>query len=76
MAAAEAAPAPSVAQKAEVATGVHEFVASGPIIVENQVDVTAQRDGLLSIVLAEPGTPVKKGQLLATLDDRQVTADL
>jgi RND family efflux transporter MFP subunit len=53
-----------------------DFVASGPIIVENQVDVEAQRDGVVDRVLAEPGTPVKKGQLLAALDDRQVSADL
>ncbi len=53
-----------------------EFLASGPIIVENEVDVTAQRDGLVAKILAEPGTAVKKGQLLATLDDRQISADL
>src|SRR6266568_3659996 len=76
VAAAEAAPAPSSAQKTAAVTEPNEFVASGPIIVENQVDVTAQRDGLVSRVLAEPGIPVKKGQLLAKLDDRQITADL
>jgi len=53
-----------------------EFVASGPIIVEDQVDVAAQRDGVVARVLAEPGTPVKKGQLLAALDDRQISSDL
>jgi len=53
-----------------------EFLASGPIIVENEVDVTAQRDGLVAKILAEPGTAVKKAQLLATLDDRQISADL
>jgi multidrug efflux pump subunit AcrA (membrane-fusion protein) len=53
-----------------------DFVSSGPIIVENQVDVAAQRDGVIAKVLAEPGTPVKPGQLLATLDDRQISADL
>jgi RND family efflux transporter MFP subunit len=76
VAAAEASPVPGIAQKTAAATAPNEFVASGPIIVESQVDVTAQRDGLVSRVLAEPGTPVKKGQLLAALDDRQVTADL
>jgi RND family efflux transporter MFP subunit len=76
VAAAEAAPAPSIAQNPAGATASNEFVASGPIIVENQVDVAAQRDGVVSRVLAEPGAPVKKGQLLAALDDRQVTADL
>lgn len=53
-----------------------DFIASGPIIVEDQVDVAAQRDGLISEVLAEPGTAVKKGQLLAKMDDRQISADL
>ncbi len=53
-----------------------EFTASGPIIVEDQVDVAAQRDGVVERVLAEPGTPVRKGQLLAALDDRQISSDL
>jgi RND family efflux transporter MFP subunit len=75
VAAAEAAPAPSVAAKPPVADA-NDFVTSGPIIVENQLDITAQRDGITSRVLAEPGTQVQKGQLLATLDDRQVSADL
>ena len=53
-----------------------EFLASGPIIVEDQVDVAAQRDGVVAKIMAEPGTPVKKGQILAALDDRQISADL
>jgi membrane fusion protein (multidrug efflux system) len=52
------------------------FVASGPLIVEHQVDVAAQRDGVVDEVQAEPGLMVHEGQLLAQLDDRQVTADL
>jgi membrane fusion protein (multidrug efflux system) len=52
------------------------FVASGPLVVEHQVDVAAQRDGLVSKILVEPGTHVKAGQTLALLDDRQLTADL
>ena len=52
------------------------FVASGPIIVEHQVDVAAQRDGVLSQIHADVGTMVKEGQILAQLDDLQVTADL
>ncbi len=65
--------APSNTIKAPADSG--EFVASGPIIVEDQVDVAAQRDGVVARVLAEPGTPVKKGQLLAALDDRQISSD-
>jgi membrane fusion protein, multidrug efflux system len=53
-----------------------EFLASGPIIVENEVDVAAQRDGVVAKITCEPGTPVRKGQLLAALDDRQISADL
>jgi len=66
--------APSGTAQASAQAG--EFITSGPIIVEDQVDVEAQRDGIVDRVLAEPGTPVKKGQLLAALDDRQVSADL
>ncbi len=51
------------------------YVASGPIVVENQVDVTAQRSGLVARILAEVGKSVRKGDPLALLDDRQVTAD-
>jgi RND family efflux transporter MFP subunit len=52
------------------------FIASGPLIVEHQVDVAAQRDGVVAEVHAEPGLMVRAGQLLAQLDDRQATADL
>jgi RND family efflux transporter MFP subunit len=45
-------------------------------VVENQVDVAAQRDGVVVQISIEPGTRVRKGQLLASLDDRQVVADL
>jgi membrane fusion protein (multidrug efflux system) len=76
---AEAAPAPrpSSGTSAPVALD-HEpfFVASGPLIVEHQVDVAAQRDGLVAEVQAEPGLAVREGQLLAKLDDRQITAEL
>src|SRR4030081_1002967 len=52
------------------------YTASGPIVVENQVDVAAQRGGVVTEIFVEPGTRVRKGQLLAKLDDRQVVADL
>jgi RND family efflux transporter MFP subunit len=72
--AATATPAPRTPVK--ISSEAADFVASGPIIVEDQVDVAAQRDGVVDRVLAEPGLPVKKGQLLAALDNRQITADL
>jgi len=68
---AHAGPGPASNSKPE-----SEFLASGPIIVEEQVDVAAQRDGMIAKIMAEPGTAVKKGQLLAALDDRQISADL
>ncbi len=52
------------------------FVASGPVVVENQVDVAALREGLVVSILAQPGTLAHKGQVLAKLDDRQISADV
>lgn len=76
---AEAAAGP-LAQPAYTATPPatirNSYTATGPIIVENQVDVAAQREGVVVQILAETGTRVRKGQLLAKLDDRQVVADL
>ena len=51
-------------------------VASGPIVVENQLDVAALRDGVIAAILVQTGTAVHKGELLAKLDDRQISADL
>ena len=56
-------------------TPTTDYIASGPIVVENQVELAAQRDGVVAAVFVETGAPVKKGQLLAKLDDRQLTAD-
>jgi membrane fusion protein (multidrug efflux system) len=52
------------------------YTASGPIVVEHQVDVAAQREGVVVKILVDVGTRVHQGQLLAKLDDRQVLADL
>ena len=52
------------------------YTASGPLVVENQVEVAAQRDGVVVEILVEAGTNLRKGQLLAKLDDRQIVADL
>src|SRR6185437_14468434 len=51
------------------------LTASGPLLVENQVDVAAQRPGQVSKLLADVGQAVSKGQLLAALDDRQLSAE-
>ncbi|HXY13871.1 MAG TPA: efflux RND transporter periplasmic adaptor subunit [Terriglobales bacterium] len=52
------------------------FVASGPLVVENQVDVDAQKEGVIATIVADTDTRVRKGQLLAQLDDRQASANL
>jgi len=51
------------------------FLASGPLVVEDQVDVAAQRAGVVSRILQDTGQPVRKGDLLAVLDDRQLVAE-
>jgi len=61
------------------ATGLRDgaslYQASGPLVVENQVDVAAQREGVIATIHADVGTHVHKGQLLGELEDRQLTAD-
>jgi len=52
------------------------FTVSGPLIVEHQLDVLAQREGIVADLHAEVGAHVKSGDLLAQLDDRQLTASL
>jgi membrane fusion protein, multidrug efflux system len=53
----------------------NDVVASGPITVENQLDLVAQREGIIAEVGVDTGSAVRKGQILARLDDRQLTAD-
>jgi membrane fusion protein (multidrug efflux system) len=49
---------------------------SGPIIVEHQVELTAQRDGLIQKIYVDAPARVKVGTLLAELDGRQIQANL
>jgi membrane fusion protein, multidrug efflux system len=77
--ASEASPIVSLKAAAPSASAVappqeDSFVASGPIVVENQVDILAQREGMVAEILADVGNAVHKGQLLARLDDRQLAA--
>lgn len=50
------------------------YIASGPIVVENQVDVLALRTGVVSQISVDVGTAVHKGDLLALMDDREAVA--
>ena len=72
---AAAGPAEAAAPAASVPSD-HVFVASGPVVVENQVDVAALRDGVVVEIHVQPGDRVHEGQLLAKLDDRQISADV
>jgi membrane fusion protein (multidrug efflux system) len=49
---------------------------SSPLIVEHQVDVTAQRDGVVAKILFDAPTRVRERTVLARLDDRQISANL
>ena len=50
------------------------YVASGLIVVENQLDLAALRDGVISAIAADTGKFVHKGDLLASIDDRQLSS--
>jgi membrane fusion protein, multidrug efflux system len=71
VAAAAPQPAESTAPKTQETT----FTTTGPIVVENQVDVLALRAGVISAIQVDVGTAVHKGDLLAKLDDRQIVAE-
>ena len=75
-AAANPAPAASPAPAAGAGENAGAFVATGPVVVENQLDVVALREGIIAAIFAEPGSHVGRGALLAQLDDRQISADL
>lgn len=62
-------PVPSVSQGND-----DSYLATGPIVVENQVEVLAQREGVLKQILVDVGAPVHKGTLLALLDDAELQA--
>lgn len=51
------------------------YETTGPIVVENQLDVAAQRDGMITEIARDTGSSVHKGDVLARLDDRQLLAD-
>jgi RND family efflux transporter MFP subunit len=54
----------------------NSIVVTGPIIVEHQVDITAQREGVVAKVLFDAPSRIKAGTVLARMDDRQLAANL
>lgn len=75
-----AAPTAAVATQAPASAppeaGDSSTAISGPIIVEHQVEVTAQRDGIVDKIFFDAPARIKAGAVLARLDDRQIAANL
>ncbi|MBI2682838.1 MAG: efflux RND transporter periplasmic adaptor subunit [Acidobacteriales bacterium] len=60
---------------AAVAPANSDVLATAPITVENQVELLSMRDGDVASIAADLGTAVQKGQVLASLDERQLVAE-
>lgn len=76
VAAATATPAPAPVSAPEPATlPQQDLVTTGPVTMEQQIDVVALRAGVITSLTADVDAAVSLGQPLAQLDDRQVTAD-
>lgn len=73
-----AASAPPVTSKPVPLTEAADtgLVVSGPIIVEHEVEVAAQRDGVLAKIYFDAPARVKARTVLAQMDDRQIEANL
>jgi membrane fusion protein, multidrug efflux system len=54
--------------------GGRAYTTVGPLIVDQQADVVAERDGRITAVKVEIGDHVRRGQVLALLDDRALQA--
>jgi len=52
------------------------FTVSGPLIVEHQLDLLAQREGIVAKLNSDVGARVNAGDVLAQLDGRQLTSEL
>jgi RND family efflux transporter MFP subunit len=73
--AAPAADPPSSPVASVTVTGEgRAFSTVGPLIVEQQADVVTERDGRITAVKVEIGDHVRRGEVLALLDDRALQA--
>jgi RND family efflux transporter MFP subunit len=54
--------------------GGRAYTTVAPLIVEQQADVVAERDGRITAVKVEVGDHVRRGEVLALLDDRVLQA--
>ncbi|HEV2214626.1 MAG TPA: efflux RND transporter periplasmic adaptor subunit [Terracidiphilus sp.] len=51
------------------------YVTSGPLVAQNQADLSFDREGRVVEIDVQVGDRVRKGQLLARLDDREAQAE-
>ena len=69
-----AAPSPNALPQSPERPGFAEFLSV--LSVEQEVDVLAQREGVVLDLVGEEGSQVQKGAVLAHLDDRSLVAEL
>jgi membrane fusion protein (multidrug efflux system) len=67
-------PRPPIHPPTVAASDPRNFSTTGPLVVEQQADVVAERDGRVTAVNVEIGDHVHRGQVLALLDDRALQA--
>jgi membrane fusion protein (multidrug efflux system) len=51
-------------------TDPSRFTTTGPLVAEQQADIASERDGRIVHIAVQIGDRVRRGQLLASLDDR------
>jgi RND family efflux transporter MFP subunit len=62
-------------QPAAVPSAPAPLITTGPVTVEQQIELVALRAGIVAGLDADVGSSVHQGQTLARLDDRQIAAD-
>jgi len=71
----EAAPAPTpTAMESDSSFEAPVFRTTGPLVADQQSDVAAEMDGRVASINVQIGDRVKRGQVLASLDDRALRA--
>jgi membrane fusion protein (multidrug efflux system) len=75
---AQPAPSPRIEPPSALLTEQSDdaVIASGPLVVEHQLDLVAQREGIVVKLLADTGMRLEAGDLLVQLDDRQNHSEL
>jgi membrane fusion protein (multidrug efflux system) len=76
VAAAPSSPTSTASSTPSLPASEKGFAVSGPLLVEHQLDLVAQRDGVMAKLHSDVGARVAAGDLLAELDDRQLNSDL